>query len=70
MLLDYYREMAKGLPGDLPPLGPVKPVPGDPTYVGLALTLRPQSVTVDLFVPGPAMNVAVRMLAPLFRNIE
>jgi hypothetical protein len=69
-VLDYYREMAKGLPGDLPPIGPVKSVPGEPTYVGLALTLRPQAVTVDLFVPGAAMNVAARMLGPLFRNIE
>ena len=36
----------------------------------MALTLKPETATVDVFVPGAAMNVGVKMLAPLFRNIE
>jgi hypothetical protein len=69
-LLDYYRELAKELPGDLPEIGPVKPPPGPPTYLGVALTLRPQSATVDVFIPGGSMNTAVRMLAPVFKQFD
>lgn len=56
--------------GGLPPVGGVKPVKGDASYLGFALTLKPQVATGDMFIPGGAMNVVVKMLAPLFRNVE
>ena len=56
--------------GAFPQIGSVKPVKGDATYIGIALTLKPQMATADLFVPGTAMNVMTKMIAPLFRNVE
>lgn len=70
MLVEQFRAMAKALPGGLPPIGEVTPPKGDPTFIGIAVTLRPELATVDLFVPGTSMNAAVKMLAPLFRNFE
>jgi hypothetical protein len=70
MLLDYARETMKSIPADLPPLGKPKAIKTDATYIGVALTLKPQSVTLDLFVPTTSMNVAARMLVPLFKPID
>ena len=56
--------------GGFPAIGSVKPVKGDATYLGFALTLKPQIAAAEMFVPGTAMNVAVKMIAPLFRNVE
>jgi hypothetical protein len=71
MLVEQAKGVAQAIPGGgLPPIGGVKPVKGDATYLGFALTLKPQVATGDMFIPGTAMNVAVKMLAPLFRNVE
>ena len=63
--LDLFRDIGKDLPGDLPDFADVKVPAGPPSYIGWALTLRPQSAAVDVFVPGPAINLAARTLAPL-----
>jgi len=71
MLVEQVKTVAQAIPGGgLPPIGGVKPVKGDATYLGFALTLKPQVATGDMFLPGTAMNVAVKMIAPLFRNVE
>ena len=72
MLVDQFKAMTQLIPGGggLPPIGKVKPVSGAPTYLGMALTLKPQVAAADLFVPGSAMNVMTRMIAPLLRNVE
>jgi hypothetical protein len=69
-LVAQVKAVGQAIPGGLPPLGDVKPVKGEPTFVGVAVTLKPQTATFDLFVPGTAMNVATKMLAPLFRPVE
>jgi hypothetical protein len=69
-LADQLKALADNIPGFPVPLGGVKAPKGEPTYLGLALTLKRETATVDVFVPGAAMNVAVKMLAPLFKNIE
>jgi hypothetical protein len=69
-LAEQLKMLADTVPGFQVPLGGVKAVKGEPTYMGLALTLKRETATVDVFVPGAAMNVAVKMLAPLFKNIE
>jgi hypothetical protein len=69
-LAEQLKTLADTIPGFPVPLGSVKAVKGEPTYVGLALTLKRETATVDVFVPGAALNVAVKMLAPLFKNIE
>jgi hypothetical protein len=72
MLAEQAKTVGAAMPGGggLPDLGRLKPVKGDPTYLGFALTLKGQVATGDVFVPGGSINVAARMLAPLFRNVE
>lgn len=70
MLVEQVKAAGAAIPGGLPPIGDVKPVKGDPTFVGVALSLKPQVATCDAFVPGTAMNVATKMLASLFRRVE
>src|SRR5262249_25763227 len=69
-MVEQFKALGDQIPGLPFQLGPVKPVKGEPTYLGMALTLKPETATVDVFVPGAAMNVGVKMLAPLFRTIE
>ena len=72
-LIEALVEQAQAAGGQIPgfpQIGGVKPVKGDPTFVGAALTLKPEVVTLDVFVPGTGLNVAARMLAPLFKNFE
>ncbi len=71
MLVEQVKATMAGIPGGgAPPLGKLGTVRGEPTYAGFALTLKPQSAAVDVFVPGAAMNVAARMLSPLLRRVE
>lgn len=70
MLVDQAKAVASQVPGGLPLGGNIKPVKGEPTYIGVAVTLKPQVASFDLFVPGTAMNVGARMLAPVFRTVE
>ena len=71
MLVEQAESVGQMIPGGaFPAIGSVKPVKGDATYIGMALTLKPQAATADLFVPGAAMNVVAKMIAPLFKNVE
>jgi hypothetical protein len=70
MLMDQAKAAMAAAPGGGRAIGKLTPVQGEPTYVGFALTLKPQTAGVDVFVPGTAMNVAARMLAGAFRRIE
>lgn len=71
MLVDQAKAVGQAIPGGgFPQLGSVRPAKGEPTYIGVALTLKPQVGTADLFAPGTGMNVAAKMLATVFRNIE
>lgn len=71
LLVEQARAVGEQIPGGaFPAIGKVKPVGGEPTYIGMALVLKPQIASVDLFVPGASMNVMAKMIAPLFRNIE
>jgi hypothetical protein len=71
MLAEQAKAAMAAIPGGGVPIsGNVKPVKGEPTYVGVALTLKPQVASFDLFVPGTATNVATKMLASFFRTVE
>lgn len=67
---EYMKMMANLAPGALPPIAGVKPVKGEATYLGIALTLKADTATLDVFLPGAGLNAAYKMLSPLFRNIE
>lgn len=69
-LAEQFKALGEAIPGLPAEIGEIKAVKGDPTYLGLALTLKKETATVDVFVPGGALNVAVKMLAPLFKNIQ
>ncbi len=71
MLAEQAKAVGQALPGGgFPQIGNVKPVKGDATYIGIALSLKPQTATVDLFVPGTAMNVMAKMIVPLLKKVE
>jgi hypothetical protein len=70
MLMEQAKAAMSAVPGGGPQIGKLRPVQGPPTYVGFALTLKPQTDAVDVFVPGAAMNVTARMLAGAFRKVE
>ena len=71
LLVEQAKAVGQAIPGGaFPAIGSVKPVKGDATYIGIALTLKAQTATFDLFVPGTSMNVMSKMIAPLLRNVE
>jgi hypothetical protein len=70
LMIEQVKSAGAMLPGGLPPIGQAKPVAGPPTFVGLALTLKPQAAGFEAFLPGTAMNVATRMIVSLFRPID
>jgi len=70
MLYEQVKATMAAIPGGAAPPGNLGTVRGEPTYIGFALTIKPQTAAVDVFVPGTAMNVAARMLSPLLRRVE
>ena len=69
MILDMLRGLEGVIP-DVPKIGKVKPLKGDPTFVGAAITLKGDTATANLFVPAPAIAAARKLLDSLFKNIE
>jgi len=61
--LDYLRPLAETAGGTGPKLPAVK---GKSAYVGAALTLRPQRVDAELFVPSDAVTQLYKPLQPFF----
>jgi hypothetical protein len=68
-LMDALRGMEGAIP-DFPKVGKIKPLKGEPTYVGAAVTLKGDTATANLFLPAPAIAVGRKMLDNLFRNVE
>jgi hypothetical protein len=68
-ILDALRALEGAIP-DFPKIGKIKPIKGDPTFIGVAVTLKGDTATANLFVPAPAIAVARKLLENLFRNIE
>jgi hypothetical protein len=67
-MVDSVKSVADAVPGFPLQLKDLKTVEGPPTYLGVAITLKAETATADLFVPGTAMTVGWKMLAPLFRQ--
>lgn len=68
-LVDLLRNAGEVVPA-LPRLRPVKPVRGEPTFVGVAISLKGDIVSVNAFVPVGAMTVGRKLLTDLFRIID
>jgi hypothetical protein len=68
-IVDTLRGLEGAVP-DFPKIGKVKPVTGEPSYVGIAVTLKGDAATANLFVPGAAIADARKMLEGLFKKVE
>ncbi|QJW98972.1 hypothetical protein [Frigoriglobus tundricola] len=68
-LLDAVRAMEGTVP-DLPKIGKIKPLKGDPTFLGVAVTLKGDTATANVFVPGTAIAAGRSLLADVFKKVE
>jgi hypothetical protein len=68
-IMDSAKGLGQALPG-FPQIGEVKAPKGDPTYVGLAIAMKGETIGISGFIPTKAMGVARQMLDGLFKNIE
>ncbi len=68
-LFDAVGGIAGVVPG-FPQLGKLKPAGGEPTYVGVAVTLKNDTAGVTLFVPVTAIAAGRKMLADVFKLFE
>lgn len=69
MILDTARSM-EGVVPNFPKIGQVKPLKGEPSFIGVAVTLKGDTATANLFVPGTAIGAGRKMLDGLFKKIE
>lgn len=67
MLLDTFKALDGALPG-LPKLGAVKPPKGEPTYIGVAITLKGEVATADVFIPATAIAAGRKLIDGLLKN--
>lgn len=68
-LFDAVGGIAAVVP-NFPPLGKLKPTGGEPSYIGLAVTLKNDAAGVTLFVPGTAIAAGRKMLADVFKLFD
>jgi hypothetical protein len=68
-MADYMVSIFKAMPV-LPIKLPdeVKPVQTKTTYLGFAVTLRPENAGLDVFVPVTAVQEMRKVLMPLFQG--
>lgn len=55
---------------DFPKLGKLKPAAGEPSFVGVAVTLKNDAAGLTVFVPATAIAAGRKMLADVFKVIE
>ena len=70
MIGDYLKAMkgaVPGLPAEVPDLKAPK---GDPAYIGVAITLQPQSARLDFFVPAAAVKLGRQAVEPLMKRVD
>ncbi len=68
-LFDAVRAMEGAIP-NFPKIAPLKAAKGDASYIGIAVTLKGDTATANLFVPVTAIGTARKMLDGLFKKIE
>jgi hypothetical protein len=69
IILDSLRALEGTVPG-FPKIGTVKPFKGAPTFVGIAVTLKGDTTTANLFVPGTAIAAGKTLLGDLFKTVD
>ena len=68
-LVDSLRSVKDAVP-DFPKIGKVKPLTGPATFVGVALTLKGDTATGNLFIPGSAIAAGRKLFDGLFRRVD
>lgn len=69
MVLESLSALEGAIP-DFPKLGKIKPPGGEPTFIGIAVTLKGDTATANVFVPVKAISAGRKLLDNLFKNIE
>ncbi|MCI0700026.1 MAG: hypothetical protein L0241_02950 [Planctomycetia bacterium] len=69
ILIEAMRELEGTIP-DFPKIGKVKLPQGEPNFIGLSLTLKGDTATANLFVPGSSIAVIRKVFLDLFQNID
>lgn len=69
VLVDSLKAMEGAVPG-FPKIGAVKPLKGDPAFVGVAVTVKNDAATLNIFVPAAAIAAGKKIVAGLLTNIE
>jgi hypothetical protein len=69
MMLDSFRSMSGAIP-DLPRIGKPRPVKGEASFVGVAIALKGDVASFNLFIPGAAIATLQEMSKGLFRKVE
>ncbi|MDY3559135.1 hypothetical protein R5W23_006338 [Gemmata sp. JC673] len=68
VLLDSLKAMQDTVPG-FPRLGKVQPLKGEPTFIGIAVTLK-DAATLNVFIPGEALAAGKKIVTRLLTNVE
>jgi hypothetical protein len=63
------KGIAQAVPG-FPQIGAIKAPKGDPTYVGLAIAMKGETIAIHGFIPIKSMSLGRKMLEGLFKNFE
>jgi hypothetical protein len=68
-LMDALRSAGDAIP-IIPPIPALKRANGEPTYVGMAIALKEDTVTMSAFVPTGAITTSRKILEAVFKKIE
>lgn len=68
-LMESARAMEGAIPG-FPKVGAVKPIKGDASFIGLAVTLKGDAATFNVFVPAAAVGTARKMLDGIIKKAD
>lgn len=68
-LIDSLKALQDTVPG-FPRIGPVKPLKGDPAFIGIAVTLKGDAATLNVFIPGAALAAGKKIVTGLLTNVE
>jgi hypothetical protein len=69
-VVEMIKAIADAIPGFPAELGDLKPPKGEPTFLGVAVTLKAETASLDVFVPADAVAAAAKMFGPLLKSIE
>jgi|SRR5579883_1669442 len=69
VIVDTLRALEAAVP-DFPKIGKLPAFKGEPTFIGIAVTLKGDVATANLFIPGTSIAAAQGLLRDLFKQFE